>query len=80
MSAVRFGHDRRWLPICTMRLYFLAAAIWYLLLTSIWTLIQSQIEARLGRGAGGEKPPSLRERLLGLPNAPVEPSLVSGGR
>ena len=60
--------------------YFLAAAIWYLLLTTIWTLIQSQIEARLGRGAGGEKPPSLRERLFGLAGQPVEPSLVSGGR
>ncbi len=60
--------------------FFLAAAVWYLLLTTIWTLIQSQIEARLGRGAGGEKPPSLRERLFGLSNQPVEPSLVSGGR
>ena len=60
--------------------FFLAAAVWYLLLTTIWSLIQSRIEARLGRGAGGEKPPSLRERLFGLRNAPVEPSLVSGGR
>ncbi len=60
--------------------FFLAAAVWYLLLTTIWTLIQSQIEARLGRGAGGEKPPSLRERLFGLSTDRVEPSLVSGGR
>jgi polar amino acid transport system permease protein len=61
--------------------YFLAAAVWYLGLTTIWTLIQSQIEARLGKGAGGERPPSLRERLLGLSGGPAgEPGLVSGGR
>jgi polar amino acid transport system permease protein len=60
--------------------YFLAAAVWYLGLTTIWTIIQSQIEARLGRGAGGEKPPSLRERMFGLSRDRVEPSLVSGGR
>jgi polar amino acid transport system permease protein len=59
--------------------FFLAAAIWYLLLTTIWGLIQTRIEARLGRGAGGERPPSLRERLFGGRSA-VEPSLVSGGR
>ena len=45
--------------------FFLAAAVWYLLLTTIWGLIQSQIERRLGRGAGGESPPGLFERLLG---------------
>jgi polar amino acid transport system permease protein len=59
--------------------FFLAAAIWYLLLTTIWQLIQTQIERRLGRGVGGERPPSLRERLFGGRPA-VEPSLVSGGR
>jgi polar amino acid transport system permease protein len=60
--------------------YFLAAAIWYLLLTTIWSFFQSIIERRLGRGAGGERPPSLRERLFGGSRAAVEPSLVSGGR
>ena len=60
--------------------FFLAAAVWYLLLTTIWTIIQSWIETRLGRGAGGEKPPSLRERLFGMPAPGTEPSLVSGGR
>ena len=29
---------------------FLAAGVWYLLLTTIWSLIQSRIEAHLGRG------------------------------
>ena len=59
--------------------YFLAAAVWYLLLTTIWSVIQSRIERRLGRGAGGEPPPGLLERLLGARRA-GEPSLVTGGR
>jgi len=59
--------------------YFLAAAVWYLLLTTIWGIIQAWIERRLGRGAGGDKPPSLRERVLGVGRT-VDPSLVSGGR
>ncbi len=58
--------------------YFLAAAVWYLLLTTIWSLIQSQIEARLGRGAAGERGPTLRERLFG--GATTAPGAVSGGR
>ena len=44
-----------------------AAAIWYLLLTSIWSLIQAQIERRLARGNGSvaEAGPGLRGRLFG---------------
>lgn len=45
---------------------FLAAAVWYLLLTTIWGIVQARIERRLGRGVGGEAAPSLRTRLLGL--------------
>ena len=59
--------------------FFLAAAVWYLLLTTIWGVIQAWIERRVGRGVGGEQPPSMRERVLGL-GRPVDPSLVSGGR
>ena len=59
--------------------FFLAAAIWYLLLTTIWSVIQASIERRLGRGVGGERPPSMRERMFGLGRA-VDPSMVSGGR
>ena len=60
---------------------FLAAAVWYLLLTTIWGLIQAQIERRLGRGAGGERGPSMRERILGLrPAKPEELPTISGGR
>ncbi len=61
--------------------YFLAAAIWYLLLTTIWSFIQSWVEARLGRGVAGERPPSLRERLFGgAPSTGPGPTRISGGR
>lgn len=61
---------------------FLAAAVWYLALTTIWGLIQAQIERRLGRGVGGgERGPGLRERLFGFRSAkPDELPLISGGR
>jgi amine acid ABC transporter, permease protein, 3-TM region, His/Glu/Gln/Arg/opine family len=62
---------------------FLAAAVWYLLLTTIWSIIQSRIERRLGRGVGGaaEVGPSLRARLFGARLSPLEdPGRVSGGR
>jgi polar amino acid transport system permease protein len=47
---------------------FLACAVWYLLLTTAWSIVQHFIERRLARGAGGaaERGPSLRERLLGF--------------
>ena len=59
---------------------FLAAAVWYLLLTSIWAIIQAEVERRLGAGyAGGA--PSLRERLFGLrAPKPDEIPNISGGR
>jgi polar amino acid transport system permease protein len=45
---------------------FIAAAIWYLLLTSVWGLFQAQIERRLARGTtGAEAGPGLRDRLFG---------------
>jgi polar amino acid transport system permease protein len=59
---------------------FLAAAVWYLLLTTIWGLIQAQIERRLGRGAGGDRGPSLRERLIGFRSSKDEIPAISGGR
>jgi len=42
--------------------YFLAAAFWYLVLTTIWTLIQIRIERRLAVSERGDEL-SLRERL-----------------
>ena len=60
---------------------FLACALWFLLLTTIWTVIQAQIERRLGRGFGGERPPGILERLFGgWRRAPAEPVPVTGGR
>jgi polar amino acid transport system permease protein len=60
---------------------FLAAAVWYLLLTTIWGLIQARIERRLGRGAGGDTGPGLRERFFGMRSAkPDELPTISGGR
>jgi polar amino acid transport system permease protein len=44
---------------------FLACAVWFLLLTTIWSIIQGFIERRLGRGYGGERPPGLFDRLFG---------------
>ncbi|MEO8252366.1 MAG: amino acid ABC transporter permease [Chloroflexota bacterium] len=51
---------------------FIAAAIWYLLLTSIWGLIQARIERRLGRGtnAAVNAAPGMRERLFGRFSSP----------
>jgi polar amino acid transport system permease protein len=42
--------------------YFLAIAIWYLLLTTVWTFIQAWIERRLGASERGDEL-SFRERL-----------------
>jgi polar amino acid transport system permease protein len=61
---------------------FLAAAVWYLLLTTIWGVIQSMIERRLSKGSAGTTAGggiSLRRRLFGggaTENAPQ----ISGGR
>ena len=45
---------------------FIAAAIWYLLLTSLWGLIQARIERRLARGtnAAVNAGPGMSERRL----------------
>ncbi|HET9613794.1 MAG TPA: amino acid ABC transporter permease [Candidatus Limnocylindrales bacterium] len=56
---------------------FLAAAVWYLLLTTIWSLIQSWIERRLGAGFARENRPGLRDRLFGRQLQP--PDLSTGG-
>jgi len=62
---------------------FLACAIWFLMLTTIWSIIQAQIEKRLARGVPGAPPPGgpgLASRLLGLrrPSADIAP--VTGAR
>ncbi len=47
--------------------FFLAAAVWYLLLTTLWSIVQAWIERRLGKGAAGASAnePGLASRLLG---------------
>ena len=62
--------------------FFLAAAVWYLLLTTAWGFVQGSIERRLGRGFdGGEDRPGLAERIFGSRLKPAQdPSRVSGGR
>jgi polar amino acid transport system permease protein len=45
---------------------FLAAAVWYLLLTTIWGGVQALVERRLGRSTAIDTGPGLRDRLLGL--------------
>ena len=55
---------------------FLGVAVYYLALTTIWTLIQGMIERRLGASTTrSEAAPSLRERLLGFSS----PRLGGGG-
>jgi polar amino acid transport system permease protein len=61
---------------------FIACAIWFLLLTSIWGLIQVRIERRFAKGAAGSggslSQPGLRARLFGFQNRPT--GQVSGAR
>lgn len=61
---------------------FLACAVWFLLLTTIWGVIQAWIERRLARGAPGAPAsgPGLVERLIGFRRTPAEAAPISGGR
>jgi polar amino acid transport system permease protein len=45
---------------------YLAVACWYLLLTTLWQLVQVQIERRLGRSERSDEPESLGTKLFGL--------------
>lgn len=44
---------------------FLAAAMYYLALTTAWSVIQTKIETRLNTGIGLPRPPTVKERLFG---------------
>jgi polar amino acid transport system permease protein len=60
---------------------FLACALWFLLLTTIWSIIQASIERRVGRGYGGERPPGIFDRVFGTRlRGEEEPVPVTGGR
>jgi polar amino acid transport system permease protein len=43
--------------------FFIAVAVWYLVLTTVWTFIQAGIERRLARSERGEEA-TFRERLV----------------
>ena len=45
---------------------FVAASIYYLAMTTVWSLIQSRIEASLGERKGKEKTPGFFQRLSGV--------------
>lgn len=44
---------------------FMVAALYYLILTTIWSVIQTAIEKRLDAGSGIVRPPSITQRLFG---------------
>lgn len=65
---------------------FIAAAVWYLLLTTIWGFFQARIERRLSRGTGvgGGDEISLRDRLfrarIGQPRREEIPGTLPGSQ
>jgi polar amino acid transport system permease protein len=61
---------------------FLACALWFLLLTTIWSVIQAWIERRLARGAGTatDNRPGLTSRMFGFRSPPSDVAPVSGAR
>jgi len=61
--------------------FYLACAVWFLLLTTIWSVIQAWIERKFAKGTGTAAAPGLRQRLFGGGRNPAEEVvLVSGGR
>ena len=48
--------------------FYLAAAVWFLLLTTIWSVIQAWIERKLAKGTAGS------ERGPGAPRAALRPA------
>jgi polar amino acid transport system permease protein len=45
---------------------FFGVALYYLALTTIWSVVQSRVERRLGVSVAREVGPTLRERMFGL--------------
>ncbi len=43
---------------------FIAASLYYLLLTTVWSFIQARIESGLGERKGIERAPSMMQRLF----------------
>jgi len=62
---------------------FLACAVWFLMLTTIWGFIQARIERRLARGTPGapaEGGPGLGARLFGFRRPKPDVASVTGAR
>jgi polar amino acid transport system permease protein len=61
---------------------FLACALWFLLLTTIWSVIQAWIERRLARGTPGAQTggPGLLDRLFGFRRSAGDIAPVTGAR
>ncbi|MFT4435971.1 amino acid ABC transporter permease [Caballeronia sp. 15715] len=58
---------------------FLAAAVWYLLLTTIWGIVQSRLEARYGKGHVGEQRVSLFRRVFSFGRKPSRAAFLAEG-
>ena len=58
---------------------YLACAVWFLLLTTIWGVFQSWIERRLSKGAPGtqQQGPGLAQRFFGLRGSAPAPDAAS---
>jgi len=58
---------------------YLACAVWFLLLTTIWGIFQSWIERRLSKGAPGtqQQGPGLAQRFFGLRGSAPAPDAAS---
>jgi polar amino acid transport system permease protein len=50
----------------------LAASVYYLVLTTIWSFFQARIERRLGVGTNRVEQPSMMRRLFGLRSRPAQ--------
>ena len=62
---------------------YLACALWFLLLTTIWGFFQGWMERRLARVTAGSEAssgPGLGRRLFGFRNQEPDVAVVSGGR
>ncbi len=63
--------------------FYLAAAVWFLLLTTIWSVIQAWIERKLARGrpAAPTRGRAFVDRLFGRGSMAAEDvPIISGGR